>query len=270
MENVPSEGGALLVEPLGGVAAGRADDHAGDPPRAPGAPPAVHARRALVQGYPGVGMLTNKLGLVAAHAANAQRLLGDEGRLRDRLPRGQKGSRKLYWQRYRLRRFGRGGFVRTATCRWCPSRWWAPKACRSSPRPPVAAAHRPDLLPGQPRLPALRAGRGTHVPARQVQDPLPRSGRSLRLRTRRRGRPGARPVDRRGRPRAHPVGAGSAPIHVRPSGSARVRARGMWATGKTRWSGAIAFLAAGTLGMMASGCGGEDFEQSRARQCLSS
>jgi 1-acyl-sn-glycerol-3-phosphate acyltransferase len=29
-------------------------------------------------------------------------------------PEGQKGSRKLFWQRYRLRRFGRGGFVRTA------------------------------------------------------------------------------------------------------------------------------------------------------------
>jgi 1-acyl-sn-glycerol-3-phosphate acyltransferase len=29
-------------------------------------------------------------------------------------PEGQKGSRKLYWQRYKLRRFGRGGFVRTA------------------------------------------------------------------------------------------------------------------------------------------------------------
>ena len=29
-------------------------------------------------------------------------------------PEGQKGSRKLYWQRYQLRRFGRGGFVRTA------------------------------------------------------------------------------------------------------------------------------------------------------------
>ena len=29
-------------------------------------------------------------------------------------PEGQKGSRKLYWQRYRLRRFGRGGFVKTA------------------------------------------------------------------------------------------------------------------------------------------------------------
>jgi hypothetical protein len=34
----------------------------------------------------------------------------------------------------------------------------------------------------------------------------------------------------------------------------------MKATGKTRWSGAIAFLAAGTLAVVASGCGGEDFE----------
>jgi 1-acyl-sn-glycerol-3-phosphate acyltransferase len=59
-------------------------------------------------------MLTNKLGLVAAHPANAQRLLGDEGRLVLVFPEGQKGSRKLYWQRYRLRRFGRGGFVKTA------------------------------------------------------------------------------------------------------------------------------------------------------------
>src|SRR6476619_2749261 len=66
------------------------------------------------KGYPGVGMLANKLGLVAAHRENAQRLLYDEGRLAIVFPEGQKGSRKLYWQRYRLRRFGRGGFVRTA------------------------------------------------------------------------------------------------------------------------------------------------------------
>jgi 1-acyl-sn-glycerol-3-phosphate acyltransferase len=66
------------------------------------------------KGYPGVGMLANKIGLVAAHPANAQRLLCDEGRLALVFPEGQKGSRKLYWQRYRLRRFGRGGFVRTA------------------------------------------------------------------------------------------------------------------------------------------------------------
>jgi 1-acyl-sn-glycerol-3-phosphate acyltransferase len=66
------------------------------------------------KGYPGVGMLANKIGLVGAHPANAQRLLGDEGRLVLVFPEGQKGSRKLFWQRYRLRRFGRGGFVRTA------------------------------------------------------------------------------------------------------------------------------------------------------------
>ena len=59
-------------------------------------------------------MLVNKLGLVAAHPANAQRLLHDEGGLVLVFPEGAKGSRKLYWQRYRLRRFGRGGFVRTA------------------------------------------------------------------------------------------------------------------------------------------------------------
>ena len=66
------------------------------------------------KGYPGIGMLANKIGLVAAHPANAQRLLADEGRLALVFPEGQKASRKLYWQRYRLRRFGRGGFVKTA------------------------------------------------------------------------------------------------------------------------------------------------------------
>jgi 1-acyl-sn-glycerol-3-phosphate acyltransferase len=66
------------------------------------------------KGYPGVSMLVNKLGLVAAHPANAQRLLHDEGQLVLVFPEGQKGSRKVFWQRYHLRRFGRGGFVRTA------------------------------------------------------------------------------------------------------------------------------------------------------------
>ena len=59
-------------------------------------------------------MLANKIGLVGAHPENAQRLLRDEERLVLVFPEGQKASRKLYWQRYRLRRFGRGGFVRTA------------------------------------------------------------------------------------------------------------------------------------------------------------
>ena len=115
IENVPSDGGALLVS-----------NHSGAlPPDAPMIMQAIrneHPRaRPLYmlgenwfKGYPGVGMLANKIGLVAAHPANAQRLLADEGRLVLVFPEGQKGTRKLYWQRYRLRRFGRGGFVKTA------------------------------------------------------------------------------------------------------------------------------------------------------------
>ena len=115
IEHVPSEGGALLVS-----------NHSGAlPPDAPMIMQAIrkdHPRpRPLYmlgehwfKGYPGIGLLTNKIGLVAAHPANARRLLADERRLVLVFPEGQKGSRKLYWQRYKLRRFGRGGFVRTA------------------------------------------------------------------------------------------------------------------------------------------------------------
>ena len=115
VENVPDEGGALLVA-----------NHSGALP--PDAPMIMHGIRTehprprpvymlgehWFKGYPGVGMITNKIGLVPAHPANAQRLLCDEGRLALVFPEGQKGSRKLYWQRYKLRRFGRGGFVKTA------------------------------------------------------------------------------------------------------------------------------------------------------------
>ena len=115
IENVPSQGGALLVA-----------NHSGAlPPDGPMVMEAIRNEhpnpRPLYmlgenwfKGFPGVGMLTNKLGMVGAHRDNAQRLLGDEGRLAIVFPEGQKGSRKVLWQRYRLRRFGRGGFVRTA------------------------------------------------------------------------------------------------------------------------------------------------------------
>jgi 1-acyl-sn-glycerol-3-phosphate acyltransferase len=115
IENIPSSGGALLVS-----------NHSGAlPPDAPMIMQAIRnehpSSRPLYmlgehwfKGYPGVGMLSNKIGLVPAHAANAQRLLRDEGRLVLVFPEGQKGTRKLYWQRYKLRRFGRGGFVKTA------------------------------------------------------------------------------------------------------------------------------------------------------------
>jgi 1-acyl-sn-glycerol-3-phosphate acyltransferase len=115
IDHVPEEGGALLVS-----------NHSGAlPPDAPMIMQAIrheHPRpRPLYmlgehwfKGYPGVSMLVAKMGLVPAHPANAQRLLHDERRLAIVFPEGQKGSRKLFWQRYRLRRFGRGGFVRTA------------------------------------------------------------------------------------------------------------------------------------------------------------
>jgi 1-acyl-sn-glycerol-3-phosphate acyltransferase len=115
IENVPSNGGALL-----------ASNHSGAlPPDGPMIMQAIRnehpSPRPLYmmgehwfKGYPGVGMLANKLGLIAAHPANAHRLLHDEDKLALVFPEGQKGTRKLYWQRYKLRRFGRGGFVRTA------------------------------------------------------------------------------------------------------------------------------------------------------------
>jgi 1-acyl-sn-glycerol-3-phosphate acyltransferase len=115
IENVPATGGALLVS-----------NHSGAlPPDAPMIMQAIRNEHRdprpvymlgehWFKGYPVVGMLTNKIGLVAAHPANAQRLLCDEGRLALVFPEGQKATRKVYWQRYRLRRFGRGGFVKTA------------------------------------------------------------------------------------------------------------------------------------------------------------
>jgi 1-acyl-sn-glycerol-3-phosphate acyltransferase len=115
VENVPATGGALLV-----------CNHSGAlPPDAPMIMQAIRnehpSPRPLYmlgehwfKGYPGVSMAAAKMGVVPAHPANAQRLLRDEGRLAIVFPEGMKGSGKVLWQRYRLRRFGRGGFVRTA------------------------------------------------------------------------------------------------------------------------------------------------------------
>src|SRR4051795_2709326 len=66
------------------------------------------------KGYPGLSMLLPKLGGVPAHPANVHRLLHDERELVLVFPEGRKGSEKLYKDRYRLRRFGRGGFVEAA------------------------------------------------------------------------------------------------------------------------------------------------------------
>ena len=115
IENVPSVGGALLVS-----------NHAGAlPPDAPMIAKAIkeeHSRprplhltvEHFFKGYPGLAMLVNKLGGVPAHPANVHRLLCDEEQLVLVFPEGRKGTEKLYKDRYRLRRFGRGGFVEAA------------------------------------------------------------------------------------------------------------------------------------------------------------
>src|SRR4051794_34759377 len=115
IENIPSTGGALLVS-----------NHAGAlPPDAAMIAKAVkeehsHPRPGNItvehffKGFPGFSMLIPKIGCVAAHPANVQRLLFDEEQLVLVFPEGRKGTEKLYKDRYRLRRLGRGGFVEAA------------------------------------------------------------------------------------------------------------------------------------------------------------
>jgi 1-acyl-sn-glycerol-3-phosphate acyltransferase len=113
LENVPEEGGALLV-----------CNHAGMMP----------VDGALVQygiekergryvymlahhgffAFPYVGRVLNRFGIVVGHPDNAHRLLHEDGRLVLVFPEGEKGPVKPPSERYRLQRFGRGGFVETA------------------------------------------------------------------------------------------------------------------------------------------------------------
>jgi 1-acyl-sn-glycerol-3-phosphate acyltransferase len=115
VENVPAEGGALLVSNHSGALPPDAtmivkaikEEH----PR----PRPLHLTvEHFFKGYPGFSMLLPKIGAVAAHPANVHRLLADEQQLVLVFPEGRKGTEKLYKDRYRLRRFGRGGFVRAA------------------------------------------------------------------------------------------------------------------------------------------------------------
>jgi 1-acyl-sn-glycerol-3-phosphate acyltransferase len=112
-EHVPATGGALLVS-----------NHAGAIP--PDAPSIMHGiekdlgrpvyglAEHLFRSVPVAGTLWARTGGVTAHPDNAYRLLHDEEQLVLVFPEGTKGTGKLYSDRYRLRRFGRGGFVEIA------------------------------------------------------------------------------------------------------------------------------------------------------------
>ena len=115
IENVPAEGGALMLANHAGaippdgamIAKAIREEH----PR----PRPVHllAARSL-SGVPGVGMLQTKLGRIAPHPANLQRLLFDEAQLVLAFPEGTAGSGKTVKERYRLRRFASHGLIEAA------------------------------------------------------------------------------------------------------------------------------------------------------------
>ncbi|MER7548821.1 lysophospholipid acyltransferase family protein [Streptomyces anulatus] len=114
IENIPSDGGALIVAnhsgtlPLDGLMLQVAvhDHHPAD----------RHLRLLaadLVFHLPVVNELARKAGHTLACAEDAQRLL-ETGEIVGVMPEGFKGIGKPFGERYKLQRFGRGGFVSTA------------------------------------------------------------------------------------------------------------------------------------------------------------
>jgi 1-acyl-sn-glycerol-3-phosphate acyltransferase len=114
IENIPAEGGALVVcnhsgtLPWDGVMAQVAvrDHH----------PAGRHLRLLaadLVFALPGVNELARKGGHTLACTEDAQLLL-ERGEVVGVMPEGFKGLGKPFAERYKLQRFGRGGFVATA------------------------------------------------------------------------------------------------------------------------------------------------------------
>jgi 1-acyl-sn-glycerol-3-phosphate acyltransferase len=114
IENVPSEGGALVVGNHSGTIAidslmaqiAVLDDH-----------PAHRALRMLgadlVFSTPVVSQFARKTGATLACTEDAERLLRG-GELVGVWPEGFKGTGKPFSERYKLQRFGRGGFVSAA------------------------------------------------------------------------------------------------------------------------------------------------------------
>jgi 1-acyl-sn-glycerol-3-phosphate acyltransferase len=115
VDNLPAEGGALLVA-----------NHAGGMWALDAVMTAVAVQREhparrhlrmlgadLVFKTPVVGELARKLGVTFACSADAERLLA-AGELVGVWPEGFKGIGKPFRDRYKLQRFGRGGFVQAA------------------------------------------------------------------------------------------------------------------------------------------------------------
>ena len=114
IENVPADGRCLLVAnhsgtlPLDGLML-RTALRLGHP--------SARELRWLAEDFlfylPFAGVFMNRVGAVRACQENAERLLEKE-LLVAAFPEGVQGIKKLYRERYRLQRFGRGGYIRLA------------------------------------------------------------------------------------------------------------------------------------------------------------
>jgi 1-acyl-sn-glycerol-3-phosphate acyltransferase len=113
VQHIPSEGRCLIVA-----------NHSGGPLPYDGAMLRTAVRREhslhrelrwlaedFIYYLPFVGTFMNRIGAVRACQENAERLL-NKGALVAVFPEGAKGIGKLYRDRYKLQRFGRGGFIR--------------------------------------------------------------------------------------------------------------------------------------------------------------
>ncbi|MFZ1440698.1 MAG: lysophospholipid acyltransferase family protein, partial [Candidatus Microthrix subdominans] len=113
LEHIPTDGGALLVA-----------NHAGAVPS--DAPVIMHGIETELERpvygladnffrkIPVVGTMWSRAGGLPAHPDNAYRLLHEQGQLVLVFPEGVKGTSKTIGNRYKLARFGRGGFVEIA------------------------------------------------------------------------------------------------------------------------------------------------------------
>jgi 1-acyl-sn-glycerol-3-phosphate acyltransferase len=159
VENVPREGGALLVA-----------NHAGAvPPDAAMIAKAIgeehpHPRSVTfltqprLSDMPGVGMLVTKIGGVPAHPANLHRLLYDERQLVLVFPEGARGTTKPVSERYRLRPFEDTTFVTAALQ-------------AAVPIVPIAVVGSEEAVPVLARLGLVR--RLTRLPQLRLAPPIP-------------------------------------------------------------------------------------------------
>ncbi|CAN5613099.1 MAG: lysophospholipid acyltransferase family protein [Iamia sp.] len=146
LHNIPAEGGALLVA-----------NHAAALPS--DAPVIMHGIETemnrpvygladhFFKNTPVLGTLWTRNGGVVAQPDNAYRLMREQGQLALVFPEGTKGPAKTYQERYRLRRFGRGGYVEIAMRAGVPII-------------PIAVVGAEESMPTLARIPALSKALG--------------------------------------------------------------------------------------------------------------